>query len=289
MVMEQPELQSEEAEFRDGKTTVKRTYTAKASTALEAQAAARAKAAPAGLTALSATTRYTDAAKSRTRFTVEIDYGNATASALQQQEQAETNPLDWEPKISYPTEEGEETYFEDCAETAQKVLNSAKQPFDNLRPRRRSRMVIQVEVNVADNDFDPLDIAHFADTTNNAPVTIDGVTYPANTLLMTAPQASAKQKWKTVEIVDEEPQEVTVEYRTITYRLLIDPDGSWLDEVADVGYDELISGKWVPIVDEHGQKVTKPFPLNGEGRKATGAPATLQFVPYYSETWPAII
>lgn len=273
-VLEQATLISEEAEYGSGKHTVRRTYLVKADSSLEAQVNALAKAAPAGLTALTANTRYTDAKVSSTRFNVEISYGVASATDLRKQEE-QGNPLDWEPKISYPNEESEEPYFKDTEDTP--AVNSAAQPFENPPTRRRTRMVIQVEVNVPEGTFDPLVLAAYADTRNGNVVTIDGVTYPTSTLLMSAPQASAKQKWTDATTV--------IEYRTITFRLLIDPDNNWSDMVADTGCDELIDGKWVPIVDEYGQKVTAPVPLDGNGRKATGDGATLELVPYLASTW----
>ena len=274
-IIEAPKLISEEAEWADGKPSVRRVYTVKGDSPLECQTLALAIAAPTGLVKLSANTRYTDGKASSTRFSVEISYGIADAVDLRKQEE-QGNPLDWAPKISYPTETTDEPYFKDTAGTL--VLNSSKQPFDNSPSRRRTRIVISVQMNVPDSTFNPLSLAAYANTTNAAAATVDGVIYPIGTLLMTAPQASEKQKHQV------SPEEV-IEYRTITFQLLIDPDGTWLDELADTGYDELIDGKWVPICDEHGQKVTKAFPLDGAGRKSTADPATLTFVPYFTGTW----
>ena len=273
-ITDNPKLTSEEAEWSDCKPSVRRVYSVKGANALECQVAALALAAPSGLVKLSANTRYTDAKASSTRFSVEISYGIAEAVDLRKQEE-QGNPVDWAPKISYPTETTDEPYFKDTADTL--VLNSSKQPFDNSPSRRRTRTIISVQTNVLNSTFNPLSLAAFANTTNATTATVDGVTYPIGTLLMSAPQASEKQKHQV-------SPEVVIEYRTITFQLLINPE-CWSDKVADTGYDELVSGKWVPICDELGQKVTKAFPLDGAGRKAAANPATLTFIPYFAGTW----
>ena len=280
-ITEAPKLISEEAEWSDGKPSVHRVYIVKGDSALECQNSAFAVAAPLGLARLSASTRYTDAKVSSTRFNVDIGYGIPEAKDIQKQEQ-QGNPMDWAPKISYPTETTDEPYFKDTAGTL--VLNSSKQPFDNLKPRRRTRTVISVQMNVANSTFNPLSLAVYADTTNAAATTVDGVLYPIGTLLMTAPQASEKLKYNDTQMVEGVPVGTTIEYRAITFQLLINPEG-WKDKLADTGYDELILGKWVPILDELGQKVTKAYPLDGAGRKAATNPATLTFVPYSAGTW----
>lgn len=200
-----------------------------------------------------------------------------------------SNPLDRPAEITYGNSDGTETYFTDkTLNNPKRVCNSAGDTFESFLERDTGESNITITNNEATHN--PLLADAYRHTVNLGPVTIDGVTYPAGTLKL-APITAVKM----IETYDNEGVVMPplVFYKR-TYNLRFRAEG-WKDKVLDVGFNEFIAdptpgkaGKLKPIVDATSQKLSKPWPLNGSGRKKsqpTDDPATLEFQPYAAVSW----
>lgn len=208
----------------------------------------------------------------------------------------DVHPLDRPPEISWGATEGLEPYFLDRSTPDPKPLvNTAGDAWDQTNEREAGEGAIQIIRNEA--FFDHADADTYSHTLNSELVVIDGTSYPPHTLKMSPITAN-----RVVEVVTIDGIEQEVTYYRVRYELKARRHG-WREYVLDVGYNELISKvenvngsptivkHLKPIVDKSGTRVTKPWPLDGTGKKKPNPddpPAVLEFKPYDERSWSAL-
>lgn len=166
---------------------------------------------------------------------------------------ADPDPTALPPEISFEEDVTTEPVDEDVAGDA--ITNSSGEPFDPPLQRPFSDPVIVIERNVATYNLVFWQPRLY--TTNNAIVTIDGQAYATGTLRL----RSAKAKRILVG---------ASKYYALRIEIGVRIDG-WNRRVLDQGYREQISSLtngtpvYKNIVDEQGNPVTSPVPLDGLG------------------------
>lgn len=210
-------------------------------------------------------------ANSDVHFIVSVEYsipdGETTGEIA-------TNPLLDPIEFRYGAAEYTESYFVDKSSTPKPVVNAAGDTFEQLPTRDASMPTIEFEKNVA--SYNPLTYAGYANSINNANVTIDGVTYAAKTLRLKPIKAVKKSV-----VFEGDP----LTYYTLSFQILINP-ATWDVKIPNIGFNELVSGKLAPILDDRGRAIIKPRPLNSDGsKKDVGeAPDDLVFAAYEEKT-----
>lgn len=187
------------------------------------------------------------------------------SSSQTQDEEDERNPLDRRIKIDWSSV----TYqrFVKTDRNGDPILNSANDPFIDLPGVDDTRWAINIEQNVSTV---PVWVLTYANKLNSSSVTIDGVTFPAETL-----------KVQSLTISDVQFENKT-SFRTIRLQIQYRENG-WPLEVTDAGLHEIIAvtgGFWhrpikIPFLDENGsvldydnprlRAVTRPWPLDSAG------------------------
>lgn len=211
-------------------------------------------------------------------------------------------------EISYGAAEATESYFLDQSPQPDEwdvmtygpwqgrpVVNSAGEPFDNFLERDVSELVITIVSNEAGYDANAMEL--YSNTINAGPVLIDGVTFAPGTLKL-SPITASRHSW-----VDSGGN-ADIYYR-LTKTLKARRQG-WVDRMIDTGVNELdYTGdeppiiafgephdvNLVPIMNGAGLRVSKPWPLNGKGKKRLRPdepPAVLTFQPYRAADWSAL-
>ncbi len=222
---------------------------------------------------------------SATHFEVTVEYGSGDYTT------SDIYPLDRPPDISYGGDTASETYFYDESPEHKPTVNSAGDAFEQLFERERTEITITIVAN--QQWFDVFEADALNNSTNAAPVMIDGVLFDTGTVKMGAITAA-----KTIELFNTE----SVSYYRVTYPVKVRKDG-WKDRPLDFGFNELrtitksIEGVDTlvdvrqPIVDKTGQRVTKPWPLDGDGTakpSATDTPPAIELQPYAAASWAEI-
>lgn len=276
-----PALKSETANLRAGKASVTRIYQVRKNTALEAQNACVALAAPTGMAATDANATYIEFSKTAWNVTVEYsypEYNGGPGGGGGDPAQAAEDPLERPAIVEDGAEVSEEEYTEDAL--GNPILNGAWMMYASNPVRKRSRRMVTVTKNISTATYAALDLLSLADTTNTNAVTIKGKNYGSDTLLMAAPIAR--------EMYERAADGTEYHYWQIVYTLTHDPNG-WIQSVLEAGFYELVDGTWRPILDEHGQQVTEPWLLNADGTKnTTGDPVYTDYQPYVSSTWTGV-
>lgn len=211
-------------------------------------------------------------------------------------------------EISYAAAEATEPYFLDESPQPEEwnamtygpwqgrpVVNSAGEPFDNFLERDVSELVITIVSNEVNYNPNTMDL--YSNSINVEPVLIDGVTFAPGTLKL-SPMTATRQSWMNS---DGE----TDTYYKVTKTLKARRQG-WVDRMIDTGTNELdyqgdeppviVFGEphevnLMPIINAAGLRVSKPWPLNGKGKKRPRPdepPAILTFQPYRAADWSAL-
>lgn len=258
--------------YEQGRPVIGATYIVINSELSDGEAAARAAVAalprPSGLW----TQRVTASNVNRNplAFQVEIEYGvpSGTASTAE-------DPLDRPSVLSTSYEETTETYFlDEDPDGPKRVTNSAGDTFETLPERKTGFLIVQLQKNSANYPVLVFDLLKF--TTNAEEVTIAGLAFPPNSLLFLP--ATIQETWERV-------QGEFYPYYQITYRFAVDYN-LHVDEVEDLGLNELLDGYKFPILDDAKREVTKPVPLdNGWALPWLTMGTKLTFYPYKSVTW----
>lgn len=210
------------------------------------------------------------------RFEVTVEYSTSG-------EEADEDPLNAPWDISWGSSESAEPFFRDANDKP--VTNSAGQPFEQLIERDSGQLIITVVKNEATGN--PGSDEALSHTVNNHDVVLAGTVFLEDTLKL-SPIASQKQTT------------AGITYWRKTYQFKARRRG-WMLKIYDQGYqqidtqtvtnsdgdpEERISLK--PILDKTGNRVERPYPLNGEG-KAMPSPldpaAELEFEPYEKASW----
>ena len=185
------------------------------------------------------------------------------------------SPLSIPTQYTWDVSEGSETYFFDA--NNKPVTTSAGEPFSSLPTRENGVITLRVQSNVPIT-FDCTAAMNLRQSTNNANITIDGVSFTTNQLKVSGMQISPVQYSN------------GVNYRTVSY--LLKCCQSWLAFYSDMGTRQIVSGQLVPITyGTPPMAVTVPWPLDGSGvalPTAGATPATLTFQPYKQTTLPAL-
>lgn len=211
------------------------------------------------------------------------------------------DPLKMPAEITYGATESTEPYLydrspepEDWAPSTdgtwrgRPVVNSAGDRFDEFRERESSEEMITVVTNEA--TYSSRAMRAYRQTVNAEDITIDGETYPAGTLKLSP--ITAQRIW----------HEPTAKFYYRVIKVVKSREEGWNDYVLDLGTAELDyktadppprheKCNRMPILDASGQRVEKPWPLNGKGKKKpnpTDVPATLEFRPYAWKSWAAL-
>ncbi|MBV8781120.1 MAG: hypothetical protein JO353_06955, partial [Phycisphaerae bacterium] len=185
---------------------------------------------------------------------------------------ADDNPLHAAPTFAWSYENTTEQYFIDNSDSSVtnaagdtgpfNVVNSAGEAFEQLPVRDKGWLVITMARNEATHSAAADDV--YSNTVNHADVQLDGTTYAAGTLKMSPIAATKNQKLLR--------SGTNVVYYAKTYTFKARHEG-WHDKPLDVGFNELIGTKTTNtlnlrrIVDQSGAPVTKPWPLDGTGKK----------------------
>lgn len=197
-----------------------------------------------------------------------------------------TDPLLRPAEYSFEPAESTENYMIDESPpqvpggTGKPVVNKAFEPFDQMPVRDTSETIITVRRNEATHN--PTLETHSRVVVNSEDVVIDGKSYAAGTLKLSPPAAQ-----KMTEVVGGVP----VTYYQKTYKLKYRPQG-WTEKIENRGYSYVSGDKRYPIVDEAGEPVTKPWPLDSFGGKlpnASSNPTILDFEPYKKVSFAALI
>lgn len=182
-------------------------------------------------------------------------------------------PTDEEPKIDFSsaTHEivAEKAYDAADAQGAPSIPieNSAKDPFDPPLMDDKRNMLIVINRNEPLTQFDAETYISFENTLNSVAVKIAGITIAQYEGLIRAIKGS--KRW------DKEGDA----YYEVTYEIEVDRE-TFVLEVVDRGFYELVGTEKVPILDTEGNLVQEPAKLDGLGRKADptyAPPATLFF------------
>lgn len=89
----------------------------------------------------------------------------------------------------------------------------------------------------------------------------------------------------------QEQYEGTYHFMAVTYSLKVNAGGWDKISLANAGYNETRNNTWVPILDAHGNPVTKPYPLAQNGTKQTSPTATMIYIdykPYEGNEWQGV-
>jgi hypothetical protein len=209
--------------------------------------------------------------------------------------QDDVHPLDRPPEVSWGATETTEPYFIDRSPEPKAVVNTAGDPFDQFLERESGELAVMMVRNEA--TFDAAAMDEYSHTVNEDAVVIDGTLFEKQQLKLSPITATKRVEVITINDVEEE-----VTYYAVRYEWKARRDG-WRDKVLDVGTNELVSkvetvnGQPVvkkylqPIVDKAGKQVTKPWPLDGAGRKMPSpddTPLTREFRPYTEKSWAAL-
>jgi hypothetical protein len=225
-------------------------------------------------------------ANSSVHFEVSVEYTTVDIGSRL------VTPLDRPPEITWNASESTEPYFMDCsAPTPKYVANTAGDPFDQFLERESGSLVIQITLNEATHDAALADT--FSNTVNAEAITIDATTFAPGTLKLSPITAT-----KVFETIESAGYETRYVYYRRSYNLKARRDG-WKDRPLDVGQNELVSDpaqptkppKLMPILAATSTRVSRPYPLDGNGRKRatpTEAPAVLEFLPYTVKSWATL-
>lgn len=213
---------------------------------------------------------------------IDIDYTYLDDTTLS------THPLARPPEFSYSATNYSEPVFLDESSPRRPYVNSCGDPLETVTERNREEQVVSMVRN--EETFSPIDSDHYANTSNDAIVTLDGTSYAPDTLLLGMPTATKERELFA-------GTEVT--YYKVTRQFHTRREG-WKDQILDIGYNELVqvpgpSGTLVydrsPITDATGLRTTRPWPLDGHGHalpEPSGRPATLERRPYRSISWTSL-
>jgi len=172
-------------------------------------------------------------------------------------------------------EEWTEAYFIDADDKL--VVNFAGDRFEDFLQRKRGSMVLQITKNLATFPAPTYDAIKF--TTNSVAETIRGTIYPIDTLLFLPP--TVNEQYETV-------GETEFHYYATTFRLAAD-EAFHQHTIEQRGYQQLVGdpAEKLPILDDAGEPVAAPWPLNSDGTaKAIGAAADVEaFRPYERANW----
>lgn len=220
-------------------------------------------------------------------FIAEVTYESTT----NQFDSRELHPLDREPEYSQSGESAQENYFLDCSKPPKPYTNSAGDTFETLGEREGGEITLTVSMNLA--HWTVFDTDAYRNTTNSDIVFVDGIAYGIDVLRMGVPSSTkTSEAW----------QGQQVSYYKVSFPIRVSAAGH-KDAPLDYGYNttttqrKTVKGQpvdvkvKVPILDSVGMRVSKPWPLDGNGQAKPSAidqPATLDFQPYRSVSWAAI-
>jgi hypothetical protein len=216
-------------------------------------------------------------------FEVVVEYESAELEELPQ------HPLDRAPRFTYGASEYTAPYFLDESQPLRKpFVNSVGSPFEQTYDREDGDIVITMVRN--EDHFSPLEADEQKSTTNAEVTFLDGNGFDVGTLRLSLPTATKQSEIWLGE---------TVDYYEVTRVFKAKRDGH-TDRVLDYGYDQIFmqpgpSGTQVPvrspILDGAGLRVSRPYPLDGEGHalpSPSGAAAELTFYPYRAASWTSL-
>lgn len=203
-------------------------------------------------------------------FDVEVEYSTSEGGSI------EASPLDVPTDYEWDFSASSQPYFKDeTSGTPQLTTSSAGEPFENLLEREVGEIVVTITKNITPASWDPIAAAQYmrpATAVNSDAITIDGVSVAIGQARFAGAKATAT---KTAN---------GVSYRTLTVTIKLAE--SWDHVVDDRGFFEVDpdeAGKLIEIKSNDGERLERPWPLDGSGAakaNADDAPAELTFVPY---------
>lgn len=183
-----------------------------------------------------------------------------TQRGMETGQQPSTNPTQRPKVIKWGSVEHQKTLYYDPV-TLASINNSAHERFVPAPTAPESYLTLTCERNQL--AYDPIVYHSYANTVNSVVFQIDNYRFPAYTVLCKP-------------ITADQDHEGGVSFFKITFNFHINFTKNaagntigWRIELADMGLNEEINGKLVPIEDRTNQRVTIPYPLNGAGRKGT--------------------
>lgn len=203
------------------------------------------------------------------------------------------HPLMRPADFNYGANDYTESWFLDESKPTRKpYATSAHEPFETLPERNKGEFVINMQRN--EPTFNVLLLDELAWTTNDGIVFLDAQGYAPDTLLMATPTASkVTEDWFGQQVI----------YYRVAYAFRARRKG-WLTKVEDRGTKQLVQRtvqvdglptlvfEQIDILSAQNQKVTKPWPLNGEGKALASAdakPAELEFRPQGQASWASLL
>lgn len=199
------------------------------------------------------------------------------------------NPLEREPEISWSYAEASEPFFRDRSNPPKPVTNSAGDPFENYLEKESGVLTCTVVRN--ELEYNPAALDEYSHAVNLNYVTIDGIRFDPGTLKI-SPITAVKTK-ETYNDADGVPVTVTFYKRTYVFKAKHE---GWDNKVLDIGLNEKVGDEVKgfqikPILDKINKPVSKPWPLDGEGKRKpnpTDEAAELTFKPYEHKNFAGI-
>lgn len=180
---------------------------------------------------------------------VTADYSDEQLSQEEEEARTEPNPLLREPKVTWDSQQYQKAIWKDINDEA--IYNSANDPFDPPPMIDDARWVISVQSNVASV---PAYVLTLNNVINDSSVTVDGITFAAQTL-----------KVQGIRIGDVETEN-GVTFRQFSYQLNFRAE-TWKMSNLDAGFSMLDSNgdKVEILLPKDKSKPTAPQPLDGSG------------------------
>ena len=145
--------------------------------------------------------------------------------------------------------------------------NTAGEPFGEVPERERHYPLFRIIRR--ERAFDDVSMAVYRDTVNSTAWTVAGITYPSRTAKCVSVDPGPMMGHQDIGL-----------YYTVKYEFIIRPVPAWTDvtgtsyqgwddQLANVGFNQKVSGALVPITDSKGQYVSEPRPLTSAGAAIT--------------------
>ena len=162
----------------------------------------------------------------------------------------------WVERYVYPFDNGGNIYG-----------NTAGEPFGEIPERERHYPLLRIMRR--ERAFDDVGMAAYCDTVNSVAWTVAGVTYPARYAKCVSINPGQMQGHQDIGL-----------FYLVQYEFVIRPVAQWTDvtgtnyqgwddQLANVGFNQKVSGSLVPITDNKGQYVSEPRPLTSAGAAVT--------------------
>lgn len=205
---------------------------------------------------------------------VTVTYGqpdNDDGAGGNDAQQFDDDPENTAPTFTWGQQSYQRTIWEDKTPVADggpfSICASSGQAFTTLPKVDDSFLTLTVSRRTAAGAYDPTVAKPLINTVNDAPLTLDGFTFPKGEVRLYA--------WKSVKktaYVTKPPAAPVLKTYNDETRVYYIKEGGWIGEVLDQGFFELfddgVSSQYVKRhITEFGEKVRTPQPLDGDGAK----------------------